>query len=31
MKELQIERNIGNKNTMITLTDEELEKAYRIM
>ena len=31
MKELQIKRNIRNKNTMITLTDEELEKAYRIM
>ena len=31
MKELQIERNIGNKKTMITLTDEELERAYRIM
>ena len=31
MKELQIERSIGNKKTLITLTDEELEKAYRIM
>ena len=31
MKELQIERNMGDKKTTITLTDDELEKAYRIM
>ena len=31
MKELQIERTIENKKTTITLTDDELEKAYRIM
>ncbi|MCM1188554.1 MAG: hypothetical protein NC541_04565 [bacterium] len=31
MKELQIERDIDHKKTAITLTDGELEKAYRIM
>lgn len=31
MKELQIERNIDNEIVTITLTDDELEKAYRIM
>ena len=31
MKELQIERNIDNKKITVTLTDDELEKAYRIM
>ena len=31
MKELQIERIIDNRKTTVTLTDDELEKAYRIM
>ena len=31
MEELQIERNIDNRRSTITLTDGELEKAYRIM
>jgi len=31
MRELQIERTIENKKTTITLTEDELEKAYRIM
>lgn len=31
MKELQIERNTDHKKVIITLTDDELEKAYRIM
>lgn len=31
MEELQIERNMDNKKITITLTDGELEKAYRIM
>lgn len=31
MKELQIERNMGDRKTTITLTNDELEKAYRIM
>lgn len=31
MKELQIERTIDNRTITITLTDDELEKAYRIM
>ncbi|NBI85534.1 hypothetical protein D3Z47_04645 [Lachnospiraceae bacterium] len=31
MKELQIERNMDNKKITVTLTDDELEKAYRIM
>ena len=31
MKELQIERNIDNRRFTATLTDDELEKAYRIM
>ena len=31
MKELQLERNIGHKKIAVTLTDDELERAYRIM
>ncbi len=31
MKELQIERTIDNKKFTATLTDDELEKAYRII
>ena len=31
MKELQIERTIENRKITVTLTNEELEKAYRIM
>lgn len=31
MDELKIERDIDNRRTTITLTDGELEKAYRIM
>lgn len=31
MSRLQIERTIGNQKTTITLTESELEKAYRIM
>lgn len=31
MEGLQIERNIDNRNITITLTEDELEKAYRIM
>lgn len=31
MEELQIERNMDNRRITITLTDGELEKAYRIM
>lgn len=31
MKDLQIERTINRQKTTITLTDDELEKAYRIM
>ncbi len=31
MRELQIERTIENKKTTITLTEDEMEKAYRIM
>lgn len=31
MKELQIERTIENRKITTTLTDDELEKAYRIM
>lgn len=31
MKDLQIERTINGQKTAITLTDAELEKAYRIM
>lgn len=31
MNELQIERNMDNKKITVTHTDDELEKAYRIM
>ena len=31
MEGLQIERTINNKKITVTLTDDELEKAYRIM
>lgn len=31
MNELQIERTIDNRKITVTLTDDELEKAYRIM
>ena len=31
MKELKIERNKDNRKITVTLTDDELEKAYRIM
>ena len=31
MKELKIERNIDNRKITVTLTDDELVKAYRIM
>ena len=31
MKDLQIERTINRQKTTITLTDDELGKAYRIM